>query len=300
MNLNTFDYTDFMNNMHYLDSLAIEEDCGKYYLHLRSYDFIRFDRVYTNTPHNHDFYELCLVLNGSGLYTYGGNTYKIKSGDLMIAEPNVMHEISSYKTKDLYIVFLLFNINEIDIPVTSKNEDIILSNFVKSHKIIANDTNLLFHYLPLLLIDMDNKNKGRELSKIITTKAWFFDCLSILSVNSVDSHVNEKNNKNLDMAVAYITNNITTNIKVGDIAKHAFVSERHLRHLFKKYYGLTISEFIQKKKIVLAENKLRMGFKINEAAESVGIYNASQFCKIFKKQNGVTPKFYSDLFKQVK
>jgi two-component system response regulator YesN len=94
--------------------------------------------------------------------------------------------------------------------------------------------------------------------------------------------------------------NIRTNIKVNDVAKNAYISERYLRHLFKKYYNISVTEFIQKRKVLLAETKLRMGYKVNEAAEYVGIYNASQFTKLFKKVNGFTPKAYNDFFTQLK
>jgi AraC-like DNA-binding protein len=238
------------------------------------------------------------MLNGTGMYTHGGKKYKLSSGDLILAEPNTVHEISSFDTKDLYLVFLMFTIQEANIPLTSKNEDIILSNFVKSHKVIIHDASPLFHYLPMLLVN--NNGKSSKLSKIITTKAWFFDCISRLSNNDIDSNTNEKNNKNIDLAVSYIMKNIRTNIRVNDVAKNAYVSERHLRYLFQKYYSMSVTEFIQKRKVLLAETKLRMGFKVNEAAEYVGIYNASQFTKLFKKVNGFTPRAYNDFFKQLK
>lgn len=298
MSYDLIDYTDFINNSHYLDTLDIEEDCGKYSLKLRSQDFIYFDRILTNEPHKHDFYEMCLILNGTGLYTHNGIKYKLSSGDLILSEPHTTHEISSFETKDLYLVYMIFTIDEANIPLSNKNEDILLSNFIKSHEFIIHDASLLFHYLPMLLVN--NNGKGCSLSKIITTKAWFFDCISRLSDGSLDSNINEKNNKNVDMAVAYIMQNIRTNVKVNDVAKNAYVSERHLRHLFKKYYNMSVTEFIQKRKILLAENKLRMGFRVNEAASYVGIYNASQFSKLFKKINGVTPKAYNDLFSKLK
>lgn len=292
------DYTDFTNNMHYLDPLSIEEDCGKYSLVLRSQDFISFDRVLTNRQHKHDFYEMCLILNGTGIYTHKGEKYKLSSGDLIIAEPHTIHEISSYNTKDLYLVFVTFTIKESAIPLTKRNEDIIISNFIKSHQPILHDASLLFHYLPILLVN--NNAKGSSLSKMITTKAWFFDCLSRISTGDIDSNINEKNNESLDLAISYIMKNIRSTVRVDDVAKNAFVSERYLRILFKKYYNMTVTEFIQRKKILLAENKLRMGYKINEAAEYVGIYNASQFTKLFKKINGCTPTSYSEFNARLK
>ncbi len=300
MSFDSFDYTGFISNRHFLDSVAVQEDCGKYFVKLKSYDFITFDRILTNSPHKHECFEMCLVLNGSGEYNYAGRKYRLTSGDLFIADPGITHEISSFRTKDLYLVFLFFSITEADIPLTGKNEDILVSDFVKSHKVLVSGSNLLFHYLPLLLVDKDNKKQKRNLNKAITTKAWFFDCIAGLSEDSGNISGYESGNRNVELAVSYIMKNITKNILIGDIADYALVSERYLRFLFKKYYDMSVSRFIQKEKVVLAENKLRMGLKINEAAEYIGVGNSSQFSKLFKKINGVTPKQYCDIFDQLK
>jgi len=299
-NSEVFDYSGFIDNQHFLESLAIEEDCGKYHISIKSYDFIYFDRVLTNGRHSHDFFEMCLVLKGRGDYFHDGKRYGLKAGDLFIAEPGKSHEISSLRTKDLYLVFLFFGIKTADIPLTTKNEDILISNFLKSHEVLSSNASLLFHYLPLLLIDDNGNYKKRNLNKAITTKAWIFDCLTELSSFSSYSHETEKSNVNVEMATSYIQKNLKERLTIGEIASHACVSERHLRYLFQKHLNMTVTHFIQKEKIVMAENKLRRGVKIHEAAELVGINNASQFSKLFRKINGITPKVYSDLFSQLK
>ena len=78
--------------------------------------------------------------------------------------------------------------------------------------------------------------------------------------------VNEQNNRSIDRAVSYIMENIDRSIKVADVAGSSFVSERHLRSLFDRHYGMSVTDFIQTRKVQAAESKLRMGYKASEAA----------------------------------
>lgn len=297
--MDTFDYSQFIKCNHDLSSVLVNADCGKYRVEIRTYDFVRFDHILTNTSHKHEHYEICLILDGEGVYQYEGKTYHVSAGDLLLADSNTLHELSCYESKHLYLVFFFFAIEQSDIPLTNKQEDWVLHNFMESHKGYVKNANILFHYLPLLVKGKDGDQR-RDLSQAITTKAWFFDCISMLSDNLVDHHTHQINNENVDMAVSYIMDHIDTSIKIADVAKHAYVSERHLSNLFKRYYRMSVTEFIKRRKIDIAESKLRMGFKVKEAAAAVGIYNAAQFSKLFKSLTSLTPKQYSDLVKQVK
>ena len=294
-----------LDHTRHLESRDIEEDCGKHRVKITTYDFVSFEHILTNTPHSHDYYEICLVLSGSGTYRHNGQRYNVLPGSLILAERNSIHELSCYESRDLEIVFFFFNIEILNIPLSNRSEDIILSNFLKSHKVHVSEGHILFNYLPLLmkdevLCDDGSTLRTRFLSKAITTRAWFFDSIAMLTDDDAYYSDYEQNNRSIDRAVSYIMENIDRSIKVADVAGSAFVSERHLRSLFDRHYGMSVTDFIQTRKVQAAESKLRMGYKASEAAAAIGIFNSSQFSKLFKKVTGFSPNDYSNLVKHLK
>ena len=97
----------------------------------------------------------------------------------------------------------------------------------------------------------------------------------------------------LEVAVAYIDAHLAEELSVRDLAASCYVSADHLTRLFKKKYGMTVSEYIQNKRITLAGELLSRGDQtISMVANTVGFGNYSYFTEQFKKHYGVTPREY--------
>lgn len=78
-----------------------------------------------------------------------------------------------------------------------------------------------------------------------------------------------------------------------DIARQLFISERQLSRIVQKWYGTTLRRAIVKKRIVTAEQLLRL---TNQPAEkigyTVGFQSKSTFFREFRKMYGKTPTEY--------
>ena len=97
----------------------------------------------------------------------------------------------------------------------------------------------------------------------------------------------------LETAVSYIDGHLAEELSVRELAALSYVSADHLTRLFKKQYGMTVSEYIQEKRIHLAGELLqRADMTISMVANTVGFGNYSYFTEQFKKHFGVTPREY--------
>lgn len=97
----------------------------------------------------------------------------------------------------------------------------------------------------------------------------------------------------LENAVAYIDGHLAEELSVRELAAMCYVSADHLTRLFKKKYGMTVSEYIQDKRIRLAGELLqREDMTISMVANTVGFGNYSYFTEQFKKYFGMTPREY--------
>ena len=97
----------------------------------------------------------------------------------------------------------------------------------------------------------------------------------------------------LETAVSYIDAHLAEELSVRDLAANSYISADHLTRLFKKKYGMTVSEYIQDKRIRLAGELLRReDVTISMVANTVGFGNYSYFTEQFKKHFGLTPREY--------
>lgn len=83
-----------------------------------------------------------------------------------------------------------------------------------------------------------------------------------------------------------------TDEDIGKLADEAYMSKFHYIRQFRKIAGLTPNRFRIQNRIRKAQQMLRSGSNITDAALDAGFYDQSHFNKYFKRIVGVSPKEY--------
>lgn len=103
--------------------------------------------------------------------------------------------------------------------------------------------------------------------------------------------------KQITRCVDYIYNNLHKRIFISDLSKYTGLNPSYLSRLFKKEMGITVTEYIQNKKIETAKNMLKYSrYLPSQIALILAFPNQSYFVDVFKKKVGMTPKKYQDMF----
>lgn len=101
--------------------------------------------------------------------------------------------------------------------------------------------------------------------------------------------------KKVIKAMDYIYDNIQSKIRISDIAKKIDINPNYLCERFKKETGISINNFVKKKKIQAAEKLLIYeDFSVAELADIFGFASGSHFIGTFKAETGLTPKAYKE------
>lgn len=101
--------------------------------------------------------------------------------------------------------------------------------------------------------------------------------------------------KKVIKAMDYIYDNIQSKIRISDIAKKIDINPNYLCELFKKETGISVNNFVKKKKIQAAEKLLIYeDFSVAELADIFGFASSSHFIETFKAETGLTPKAYKE------
>lgn len=99
--------------------------------------------------------------------------------------------------------------------------------------------------------------------------------------------------KAVTVCMDYIYENLHTKITLDKLAEVVHLSPAYLSRMFHKEVGMTISEYIVKKRIHAAENMLKYSeYTTSEIAAYLCFSSESHFIHLFNKHTGDTPKNY--------
>lgn len=97
----------------------------------------------------------------------------------------------------------------------------------------------------------------------------------------------------LKTLTAYINDHYASTMTIDELSKIACMSRAKLQRVFKTYHLMTITEYIQQRRMSHAEYLLvHTDMSIGQIAESVGYLKASRFSELFKKSTGLLPHEY--------
>ena len=116
---------------------------------------------------------------------------------------------------------------------------------------------------------------------------------SKLSCSPGPKQVYRHDQVNLDAVKSYIDDHFASDINAGQLSAIACMGQSKLRASFKLAYGSTITEYIQQRRIALAETLLvKTDFPISRIAEATGYRHGGRFSALFRKITGLTPEEY--------
>lgn len=94
----------------------------------------------------------------------------------------------------------------------------------------------------------------------------------------------------MNQALAYIENHLAEDIDYGEIAKIAYCSEYHFKRMFSFLSGVSLSEYIRRRRLTLAALDLKdRDMRIIDVAVKYGYNSADSFSRAFHFMHGILP-----------
>ncbi|MBO1580333.1 AraC family transcriptional regulator [Bacillus sp. XF8] len=96
--------------------------------------------------------------------------------------------------------------------------------------------------------------------------------------------------ENMNGALNYIEKNLTNDIDFKEVARLAFCSEYHFKRMFSFLAGISLSEYIRRRRLTLAAFDLKdSGIKVIDVAIKYGYNSPDSFARAFQTLHGITP-----------
>lgn len=108
----------------------------------------------------------------------------------------------------------------------------------------------------------------------------------------------DENSPYIKKCKSYIMHHLNQPLSPELLANHLHISQDYLLHLFSEQEGITLMEYIRKKRIEAAANMLKYSdFHIQRIAEYYQFKTQTHFGTVFKRYMGMTPTAYRKTYK---
>lgn len=239
--------------------------------------------------HNHNDYEILFFLEGDAKYVVEDKMYTLEPGDLIIIRKHEFHRIyhnssSPYKRVVLMVSPLFFQEN----ACAEYEAQFLTVPAGTGHKITADTVRSSGLYDAFLRYKKYSEDYKLPfdipvLKSIITEILYLINQVSHFS--SSDFTTNP-----VKSIILYLNGNYTGEITLDALQEKFFISKYHLCREFRKATGLTVHEYVRRKRLTKVHELRSQGLRIGDAAVEAGFRDYSSFYRAFRKEYGTPPK----------
>lgn len=237
--------------------------------------------------HVHDGYEIYLFLEGDSKYVIEENTYDLEPGDIVIIRKNQLHRVYHKSNKRYNRIVINLSPEFFEGECAKYEEQFTNPERYPGNKIDAKTVRTSGIYDAIMRLKKyseDFKYKDTLIVKcIIIELLHLMDNAKLFSESTIG-------NAQLRQIIEYINKNYTSDISLDEIEKKFFISKYHLCHIFPGATGLTVYQYITKKRLAYARELIKTGMSIGDSAEKSGFNNYSSFYRAYVNEYGDTPQ----------
>lgn len=222
--------------------------------------------------HTHDFFEIELILSGTGESFINDTLCSLERGCVMFLTPADCH-------------WLKFN-EKVTLWNISFNGNIISEEFLKRAQRCAG------YKTQFSEDDLSKLEECANLIKKEISSTGYVRPLIEYMLTVILPEIPEGKEKPLNKVIDYVKMYFRENPTIADAANVACLSPAYFGNLFKKTYGISFNTYVNRKKVECAKILLANDMNVTEACFESGFNSLSSFLKVFRKETGFTPKEY--------
>ena len=236
--------------------------------------------------HSHDFYEIVFYVSGKIEYVNCDHVNTPYSGNVIINKPGEGHTARLLGTS-VYERFVLYFDREFlscvagTLPLLSHIDG--MNNYVFGFDSATSE--MIFERLV-------SARDGLRSNEPISISRAYADLITLLSLVCEHARPSDEVRNipgNVLKIKQYIDINSASVSDVNTLADEFFYSREHLSRVFKRYFNITVSDYIAICKVNASKPLLLKGYKISDVSERCGFGTPTSFLRTFKKFAKMTP-----------
>lgn len=247
--------------------------------------------------HQHTFYEVFFLVSGSVTYFIEGKIYHLRPGDILLTNTFDIHrpEVSPGEPYERFVIWVSDSFFDRMKMCGDDLKTCFLDAASREYRLIRPDPSTLAHLKALckrMEEAQDDPSPGKH---VLSTSLLlqFFVYLNRCCHETPSSCLEDiTENKTINQIVRYINENISIDLSLDDLAERFFINKFYLCKQFKHFTGMSVYQYIVKKRLTLSLTMLRKGMSATNACQKCGFNDYSNFLKAFKREFGKNPRFF--------
>ena len=263
------------------------------------------DQLVSLDFHTHDFYEVLVFLRGSVNYIVEDKTYPLKPGDIILTNNRELHKVDLLSDAPYERFVGWFHPDFVQkLSRLFPNTDVssCFDSTSKMHYNLLRTDSQTYHRIfklfeQLLLPPSDAF--GSEMLQCCYVAELLILLNQAHQNTTLTPGVHVITNPKVNEIVYYINQHLNEDLSLDALAQQFFISKYYLTRLFKQYTGLSLHQYVLKKRLITAKTMLMNGSKPYDVCIDIGFNNYSHFSKSFKDAFSLSPSDYYRLSSQV-
>ena len=261
---------------------------------------------YNIDMHSHDFYEINITVNGEGMHYANHKSYKVSTGDVVVIPPEIYHGYHNGDKLNVFHVLVhrnYFNKYSGDLSVLSAFNLLLLVDpaLRDSYTIpLFHIEGKIYEDILFLLQKLDEleqqTNKIPDRADYLLTYSLSFTLIVTLCKEYARQYAPfiESAEKTDDIGIIsvseYIYRNFAQKITLDDLCCVSMMSKTLLCEKFKKYFGQTPMNYVNRYRVLIAKNMVIETDKtITEIAQETGFFDVSHMLKVYSRYESESP-----------
>lgn len=251
------------------------------------------------SSHLHDYYEIYFFLEGDVDYEIAGQIRHLEYGDYLLIPPGIAHRPIFHSTGVPYRRFVLWINEAFYLKLCGECRDFSYAfDHVKEKE--------LYHYradfvqiqqLQAQILELIEESRSshpfQELSRHLLL------CQLVLYVNRLTFDMLHQVAQSYTSALYvnvcdYINSHLEEDLSLDTLADFFYVSKYHISHVFKNNMGISLHQYVLKKRLHACKNGILAGSPVGNLYEQYGFRDYSSFYRAFKKEYGLSPSEFRE------
>ena len=250
--------------------------------------------------HSHDYYELYFFEEGAVTMVIGGKPYALQSGDVIVIPPGIDHRILLTDPEKPYRRFVLWLTQAYLMALGKRSPDYgyLLRRSADRGRYVYRFDLPTFNALRTRLFTLLDEIHADRFAREAAIELSISDLLLYLGRTGHEQEQRRDRKEQLSRYEAitqYVDEHLDEHLSLDTLARQFYLSKYYLVHLFRENTGLSVHQYILKKRLAACCDAMRGGTAVGEAYRQWGFGDYSAFYRAFRKEYGMSPSAYIEL-----